>query len=404
MSMSIPTPGVPEYVKPSLVVDWDIYTDEALRRDPHLTYKAFHETAPEIFYTPRNGGHWVISRFDLMNDVLRDSQHFSTREMVIPKANSQYVLIPLNLDPPDHGVYRIVLMRYLSNKAVAAMEQRLVFWANRLIDRVIDDGRCDFIETLGASFPVSVFLEMMGMPLERFEEFRAIVLEYFSNATVERRNELQTQIATTVAEMIEEKRRQPGDDLLSKLIAETVRGQPLTSSELQSICFLLFLAGLDTVANALTFSFRHLAADPELQDRLAAAPERVPDFVEESLRRYGVVNTPRIVKKDIKIGDADFREGDMVLCPLPLAGLDERKNPTPEQFDIDRKGREHMVFSSGPHICVGNILARAEMRVFTQEWLKRIPQFRIAQGAQLNWRPGLVLALMNLPLEWSPEH
>jgi cytochrome P450 len=292
-------------------------------------------------------------------------------------------------------------MRYFYNKAVTGMEGTLVAWADRLIDRVVGDGRCDFSESLGAAFPVSVFMDMMGMPLARFDEFRKIVLEYFSNATIERRNELQNIIMDVVTEMIEAKRQAPGDDLLSKLLGETVHGRPFTTAELQSICFLLFLAGLDTVANALTFSFRHLAGDPALQEKLVAHPDRIVDFVEESLRRYGLVSVPRVVKQNIVIGEADLREGDMVLCPLPLAGMDERKNPHSERFDLDRQGRQHIAFSSGPHICIGNVLARAEMRIFTERWLKRVPRFQIVSGTHLEWRTGLIFALHHLPLEWD---
>ena len=91
----------------------------------------------------------------------------------------------------------------------------------------------------------------------------------------------------------------------------------------------------------------------------------------------------------------------MVLCPLTLAGLDERKNPEPERFDIDRPRRQHITFSNGAHTCIGNVLARAEMKVFTEEWLKRIPRFRRAAGSKLEFRPGLVMALPCLPLEWD---
>jgi cytochrome P450 len=154
------------------------------------------------------------------------------------------------------------------------------------------------------------------------------------------------------------------------------------------------------VANALTFSFHHLAGDEALQARLAAEPERIADFVEESLRCYGVVHQTRIVKKDIEIAGAHFHAGDMVSCALPLAGLDERKNPDPERFDIDRKNRQHIVFSTGAHTCIGNILARAEMRVFTQEWLKRVPRFRLSATKPVVWRAGQVMSCQHLPLEW----
>jgi cytochrome P450 len=403
MNIETAAGALPDNVKPSQVVDFDIYTEPRLKADLHLGWKSLHEAGADILFTPRNGGHWIVTRFDLMNQILRDTDHFSNRELDIPKSGSPNLMIPLNLDPPDHAPYRLILMRFFDRKAVATMEDRLRAWAERLIDRVAEHGRCDFTESLGAGFPVSVFMEMMGFPLERIEEFRTIVLEYFGKTTIERRIEIQNHIFEVITALFEARRREPGDDMASGLLAAEVRGRRLTLEELQSIGFLLFIAGLDTVANALTFGFRQLAGDPDLQRRLAADPARIPDFVEESLRRFAVVNQTRIVKRDVEIEGASFREGDMVLCPLTLAGLDERVNPEPARFDIDREEREHIAFSAGPHMCIGNMLARAEMRVFTEAWLKRIPQFRIEPGATLEWRPGLVMALMNLPLAW-PAH
>jgi cytochrome P450 len=400
MNAEVAALAVPEHVKPEQVIDFDIYTEKRLFENLHQAYKELHGSAPDIFFTPRNGGHWIITRFDLMSGILRDAEHFSSRELDIPKSNSHNVMIPLNLDPPDHAAYRAALMRHFDRKFVASMEDKLRTWSGRLIDRVIADRRADFTESLGAAFPVSVFMELMGMSLDRFDEFRAIVHEYFGKTTVERRIAIQNQIIAIMTGLIEERRVQPRDDLLSKLVGETVRGRPLTLDELQSIGFILFLGGMDTVANALTFAFQHLAGDPALQRRLSAEPAKIPDFVEEALRCYGVVNQTRIVKKDVEIDGARFREGDMVLCVLTLAGMDERKNPDPDRFDVDRTDRQHIAFSTGAHTCIGNILARAEMRVFTEEWLKRIPSFRHAPGVKLEWRPGLVMSLPHLPLEW----
>jgi cytochrome P450 len=392
--------SVPSHVKPEQVVDFDIYLEPTLINNPHHGYKLLHGKRPDIFYTPRNGGHWVITRFDDMVAILRDSEHFSNRELTIPKSNSTTLMLPLNLDPPDHAVYRAALMRHFDRKWVLSMEPTLCGWANRLIDRVIERHECDFTEALGAGFPVSVFMELMGIPAGRFEELRGIVHEYFGRISTERYLELQTQIVGIIGDLIEERRRNPGTDLVSKLLQEKVHGRALTTEELHSMGFLLFLAGLDTVANALTFAFHHLAQDPALQKRLAAEPDRVPDFVEESLRCYGVVHQTRIVKKDIDIGGAHFHAGDMLSCALPLAGLDERKNPHPERFDIDRTNRQHIVFSTGAHTCIGNILARSEMKVFTQEWLKRIPAFWIARDRKVEWRAGQVMACLHLPIEW----
>ena len=393
--------AVPDHVASDQVFDFDIYADDRLKGDLHGGFKSLHAAAPDIFYTPRNGGHWVVTRFDLISHIMRDSAHFSNRQMDIPKTDTTFVMIPLNLDPPDHAPYRAVLVRYFSPKAIGGMEETMRNWANRLIDGVIDDGECDFVDKLGAAYPVSIFMEMMGLPMARFGEFRSVVVEFFSNIPVERRVELMAWIFSEMEILILARMSKREDDVISRLIDEPVRGRPLTLDELKSICFLLFIAGLDTVANMMSFAFRHLADDPALQERLVNEPAKIPDFVEESLRCYAIVNGTRVVKQDFDFGGASFREGDMVACSLPLAGLDESKNPEPMKFDIDRENRAHLAFSIGPHVCVGNYLAKAEMRIFAEEWLRRVPKFRVAAGFKPTFRAGLVMAINSLPLEWD---
>lgn len=393
--------NLPDTIDKDLVVDWDIYTEPKLKEDIHLGWHSLHATAPDIFWTPQNGGHWCIMRYDDQVQVLTDSEHFSSRELHIPPLFNDNLMIPLNIDPPEHTRYRAVLMRYLGVSAIHGMEPKLYEWANRLIDRVIDKGECDFTETLGAAFPVSVFMELMGLDLDRFEELRGVVLEFFSNIPAKRREEVQNQIIAIMRAHFDEKRRNPGNDLGTALISEQVRGRPLTQQEIESMGLLLFLGGLDTVANALTMAFQNLGRRPDLQERLAREPERLPDFVEESLRRFAVVNQTRIVKKETVIKGARFMPGEMVLCPLTSAGLDDRHNPDPETFDIDRKDRAHITFSIGPHTCIGNMLGRLEMRVFTEVWLKRIPSFRLTSTGTPAWRPGMVMALESLPIAWD---
>jgi cytochrome P450 len=395
---------VPPHVREEQIVDYDYVSDYRIQRadDVQLGAHALHSEAPDIFYSPRNGGFWMVTRLDLMAKVLPDTEHFSNAELVIPRIVSTNVMIPLNLDPPDHLPFRMVLMRHFDPKSIRAMEPGVRNWANRLIDAVIDKGRCEFAEQIGAAFPVSVFMQLMGYPLERFEEFRGIVHDFFRpDISPPDRVKVQDKIIRIVAEYFEMRRKEPRDDLLSKLLEEKVKDRKLTSDELNSIGFLLFLAGLDTVANTLSFTFNHLAQDPELQTRLAAHPNIIPTFVEEALRRFSIVQQPRVCKKDLELQGAQIRAGEMIVCSLPLAGMDERKNPHPEVFDLDRVGRAHLAFSTGPHTCVGNYLARLEMRILTEEWLRRIPTFRRTPGTRPEWRSGGVAALSNLHLEWS---
>lgn len=394
---------VPSHVREDQVVDYDYVGDPRIEKagDVQLGLHALHSEAPDVFYSPRNGGFWVITRLDLMSKVLADTEHFSNRVLEIPRIYSDNVMIPLNLDPPEHLPFRMVLMRHLGQKNVRNMEPGVREWANRLIDRVVDRGECEFAEEVGAAFPVSVFMQLMGFPLERFEEFRHVVLEFFRpDIDPADRVKVQDQIISIVAEYFELRRQEPQDDLMSKLLSEEVRGRKLTNEELNSIGFLLFLAGLDTVANTLTFTFNFLAQRPDIQERLAEHPDQIPEFVEEALRRFSIVQQPRIVKKDVDMFGAKFRVEDMVVCSLPLAGMDERRNPNPEIFEIDRENRSHIAFSTGPHTCLGNFLARLEMRVLTEEWLKRIPRFSRKPGCEPKMRSGGVAALSDVHIQW----
>ena len=399
--------SVPGHVREDQIVDYDYTGDPRIaeRGDFQLALHDLHRNAPDVFYSPRNGGFWMITRLDMMSKVLADTEHFSNRVLEIPRIYSDNVMIPLNLDPPDHLPFRMVLMRHLGPKQIREMEPGIREWANRLIDKVIDEGECEFGERVGAAFPVSVFMQLVGWPLERFEEFRGIVHEFFrSDISSADRVGVQNQIIGIVREFFVLRREQPGDDLFTKLLSEEVRGRKLTDSELDSIGFLLFLAGLDTVANTLAFSFNFLAQQPDIQDRLAAEPDSVPGFVEEALRRFSIVQQPRIVKKDVDMFGAKFRVDDMVVCSLPAAGVDEAANPDPENFDIDRYGRKHIAFSTGPHTCVGNYLARTEMRILTEEWTRRIPRFRRKEGTEPIIRSGGVAALSNVWFEWNRPH
>ena len=241
---------VPPHVREDQIFDYDYLADYRIERagDVQLGYHALHSEAPDIFYSPHNGGFWVITRLDLMSKVLPDTVHFSNRVLEIPRIYSDNLMIPLNLDPPDHLPFRMVLMRHFDPKSIRAMEPTIRSWANRLIDAFIDKGGCEFAEQIGAGFPVSVFMQLMGYPLERFEEFRNIMHDFFSpEISAPDRVNVQNRIIGIVSEFFAMRRKEPRDDLLTKLLNEKVNGRPLTNAELGSIGFLLFLAGLDTV-------------------------------------------------------------------------------------------------------------------------------------------------------------
>ena len=392
---------VPDHVPANLVHDFDIYEDEGIRRDLHREYSRLHREAPPIFWTPLNGGHWIVTRHDAIATVNLDTEHFSTREHEFPRVPDAPRFIPLHYDPPENMPYRKLLMPFFSPKAVKAMDAQIRAHAARLIDDVKDKGACEFIEDIAAPFPVKIFMTLMGLPLERYDDFRGMVVDFFTSQGSDRMNEVIARINGEIEALVADRRANPRDDLITRIVNAEIEGRPIHDWELLNMTFLLLLGGLDTVTNMLTFTIHRLAQEPQLQERLLREPERMADFVEEGLRLFGVVNTPRIVKKDVDLMGVPFRVDDMVMTALPMAGWDDTANPNPTVFDIDRVDRKHLTFSTGAHLCLGHYLARTELKIFFSTWMEKIGKFRLKPGQEFHYRGGTVMALESLELEWD---
>lgn len=404
------TPGalrvIPPHVPAHLVFDFDIYADDRVGSDVQGTYAAAIADAPDIFWAPQNGGHWMVRRMDAIAAVATDPEHFSVREMQIPRVPNPPFFIPLSLDPPENLPYRRAMAPLFGPVAVKAMEPGLREWAGRIIDEALAKGRVDFMADVAKVFPVSVFMELMGMDLSRLHEFRAIAESFFENQNDAAQIEaLSGQILGILKTLVDDKRANPDGKLMSHFIeADMGEGRRMSEDEILAMSFVLFLGGMDTVTNVTGFAYQQLAQMPDLQARLAADPEGLSTaFADEAVRLFGVVNTPRLVVKDIDLLGVPFREGDMVLNLLPCGSRDDRKFVEPNLLDIDRKKTAHITFSTGPHLCIGHVLGRAEIRVLTEEWFKRVQSFRLASEDLRPFRTGTVMALEALPIRWDAK-
>ena len=401
-ALGLATAPVPPHVPAHLVFDFDIYADPRIAEDVQGSYAAALADAPDIFWTRLNGGHWIVKSFDAISKVVLDPEHFSVREMQIPRVENPPFFIPLSLDPPENMPYRKAMMPMFGPAAIKALEPRIRDWAAQFVDAVAARGACDFQTEVSKIFPVSVFMELMGMDLSRLHDFRRLAEAFFSAQNDEA--EMGRLSATILGEMkalIEEKRAAPDDKLMSHFIGVDIGGRTMSDDEILAMSFVLFLGGMDTVTNVTGFAFQQLAQMPEVQARLCADPSLIPAFTDEAVRLYGVVNTPRLVVQDQRIGEAQFREGEMILNILCLGSRDPAKFEKPNIFDLDRKKTAHLTFSSGPHLCVGHVLGRAELRILTEEWVKRVPVFRATPGEKHAFRIGTVMALESLPIEWD---
>ncbi len=384
------------------VFEFDYIADPGVLADCHDRYWELKETAPPVFWTSAHGGHWVCNTGATVQHVVRHPELFSSRYLSIPPNPDQPKMIPEMLDPPEHRPYRQMLRPFFESKAIEPLDGRIAAWTDQLLDGVVDKGECDFVEAIGSRLPVAVFMELFGFPMEKFEEFRALVTGFFhSQASNENRNQLAQAIVGNLAELIQQRMAEPKDDMISKIIGSDVDGRKLTFEELMSIGFLMFLAGLDTVTNAMSFGMRHLAHDEKLRQRAIDDPAVIPNMVEELLRRYAFVATPRYVTEDTELGGAQLRAGDCILAPLPLVGWDETLTEDPKTVSVERQFYRHAAFGSGIHTCLGLHLARMELIIFYRAWFSRIGHFRQVTKGDETCRGGSVMALEHLHLAWD---
>jgi cytochrome P450 len=202
-------------------------------------------------------------------------------------------------------------------------------------------------------------------------------------------------------DVIEERRRKPGSDLVSYLCQAEIDGEKLSSNEILDICFLMILAGLDTVTATLGCNVAFLASNPEHRRKLVADPALIPAAVEELLRwETPVTGVPRVVKQDVEIHGVTLEKGEMVTLLLGAADLDEGEFESPHDVDFARERNRHVAFGSGPHRCLGSHLARMELEVALEEWHRRIPDYAIQPGETPRYSPG-IREVQYLPLVWD---
>lgn len=384
------------------VYDFDYYRSPHIMADAQDAYLHVKKSAPPLFWTEQNGGHWIVNSADLAIEVLKQPQLYSNRYLSIPLNPNLPQLIPQMLDPPEHRYYRQILKPFFDAKKVDPVVPRITALANQVIDSVIDAGHCEFVNGVAAPFALRVFMELFGFPVEKFDYIRDLEFSFFTKATNrEEQRQVSGQILQLINELIETRRAEPKDDWISKWIHQEYEGGKLTDRELASMSFMMFLAGLDTVANALSFGMRHLAHDAALRQRMIDDADCIPAVVEELLRRYTFIALPRYVTHETQLGGLTLSEGDSILVPLMLISWDDRVAPNPETVTIDRPPCKHAAFGSGVHMCPGLHFARKELAIFYQLWLEKIGHFHEMENEDRPpMRGGTVIAIKELNLGW----
>jgi cytochrome P450 len=382
--------------------DFD-HTDPRWVNDPYPIWDELRQRCP-IAHTSRYRGVYFPSRADDVRAIAYDTEHFSSRRIIVRENPPPPVPSPpITSDPPEHGPARRLLLPAFTPNAVHRLEERTREVCARLVEHVLARGQCDAAADYAQHIPVRVIALMLGLPEadgDRFRRWIHMVLEAGISDATQLMQALQ-EMTAYFQEQVARRRAAPGDDLISFLLDARVDGQPLSEPHLLGTLRLLLVAGIDTTWSAIGASLWHLAAHAEDRARLAAEPALIPTAVEEFLRAYAPVTMAREIIADVEIGGCPLSAGQMVLLPFPAANRDPAVFPDADRVIIDRAENRHVAFGLGIHRCLGSNLARMEMRVALEEWLRRIPDFRLADPAAVTWSQGTVRGPRRVPVVFA---
>lgn len=390
------------------VTDWATdfdHTDEQYAADPYPIWDELREQCP-IAHSERFGGVWLPTRHEDVSAIATDTEHFSSRSIIVNDNRPMLELAPegvappISSDPPFHSEARRMLLPAFSPRNVAKVEDSTRAYCVELLDALQGRDVVDAAEEYAQHIPVRVIANMLGLPESDGDVFRRFVHEIIEGVAVppEERVEAFLGLYEYLQSHIADHRAHPRDDLITFLLESELQGERLTEDHVVRTIALLLIAGIDTTWSAIGASIWHLAGTPGDRERLVAEPELVPTAVEELLRAYAPVTMARLVKDDVEYQGCPMRAEDWVLLPFPAANRDPAVFDDPDEVILDRQPNRHAAFGLGAHRCAGSHLARMEMRVALEEWLRAFPQFSLADPEAVRWSKGQVRGPRTLPV------
>jgi cytochrome P450 len=394
------------------VEDWATdfdHTDPQWVADPYPIWDELRSRCP-VAHSERYGGTWLPLRHKDVAAVAYDTEHFTSRSVVVSEVRPGPedlpapigLAPPITSDPPFHALARRLLLPAFSPKRIQALEPLTRELCVELLDatagRPVVDAAVDYAEHI----PLRVIVGMLGFPQEDadiFRRFIRMVLEDVDQTAEERQalveqGELDEYMDARIAEHLAD----PQDDLTTFLLEAELDGRKLGPDHVRGTMVLLMIAGIDTTWSAIGAALWHLAQHPADRRRLAAEPDLMPTAVEEFLRAYAPVTMARLVAQDFEFRGRALKEGDWLLLPFPAANRDPECFADADTVMIDRADNRHAAFGLGIHRCIGSNLARMELRVALEEWMKRYPEFDLADPGAVTWSAGQVRGPRTVPV------
>ena len=386
--------------------DWD-HTDPQWVANPYPIWEDLRERCP-VAHTERFGGGWFPATHEGVTTVAKDTVNFTSRTILVGNGRPGEealpapigVAPPITSDPPFHAIARRIMLPALAPGPVNALEPQVRALCQRLLDVMGDHEIVNAGLEYSQYIPPAVIKQLLGFPPgdeELFREIIHIIMEGGDHTEEERIEEF-APVEEYFVKQIEDHRENPRDDFTNYLLNVEVEGHKLADEHIFGTMVLTLVAGIDTTWSAIGASLFHLATHPEDLERLVNEPDLMPVAIEEFLRYYAPVTMARLVKHDMEYLGCPMKEDDWLLLGFPAANRDPSVFPDADKFIIDRAENRHVAFGLGIHRCAGSNLARMELRVAIEEFIKRYPRFELADAGAVTWAPGQVRGPRNLPV------
>src|SRR5688572_28951351 len=349
----------------------------------------------------------IVSRFEDVDKALHDAELFSSA--IDLGLGNVRPMIPQQLDPPDQTRYRKILDPLFSRRKMEALVPAIRSHAKALIDEFAEQGECEFDSAFAIPLPCTAFLSLFGLPLSDLPTFLeikdGIIRPQKFTTELAKAAEIRVTTGQRMYAYFEDemarRKGNPGDDLLGHLLVAEIDGKRLAHNEILDICFLMLIAGLDTVTSTLGCNIAYLAQNPDQRRRLVENPALIPAAVEELLRwETPVTAVPRRATRDTTIQGFEIKAGEIVTFLIASANTDDAHFQDAQTVDFNRERNIHMAFGAGRHRCLGSHLARMELQVAMEEWHKRIPEYAIKTGEMPTYSAG-IREVTYLPLVWN---
>jgi cytochrome P450 len=390
------------------VADWATdfsHLEPEWSADPYPIQDELRQRCP-IARTGRFGGGWLPTRYEDVAAIAYDTEHFSSRAIIMSNFRPPRELAPaggsppISSDPPFHHDARKLLLPAFTKTAVTRQEPATRAFCHSLIDAFEGQDVVDAARDYAQHIPMRVIADMLGFPPQDGPQFREFVENLLEgiNLPAEERIARVSRLFDYLLAQVHDHIENPREDLTTYLINAELHGRKLDPSHVVGTMALLLIAGIDTTWSAIGASLWHLAKTPQDRTRLVADPRLLAAAMEEFLRAYAPVTMARLVKEDMHWHGADMKADDWILLSFPAANRD------PAQFDragevvIDREVNRHAAFGLGIHRCVGSHLARMELRAALEIWLERIPEFTLEDPSAVTWAAGQIRGPRTLPL------